>query len=66
MLFRSVLGNTTTADEWKGVIADLMDIGPDQIMTIQLQVAPLPGAPLPLAPPPLAPPQVVPLKVVPP
>jgi hypothetical protein len=61
-----VLGNTTTADEWKGVIADLMDIGPDQIMTIQLQVAPLPGAPLPLAPPPLAPPQVVPLKVVPP
>ena len=46
-----VLGNTTMADEWKEVIADLMGNGPDEIMTIELQAAPLPVAPLKVVPP---------------
>jgi hypothetical protein len=40
-----VLGNTTTTDEWKTVIADLMGISEGEIMTVPLQVAPLPVAP---------------------
>ena len=35
-----VLGNTTTVAEWKMVIARLMDVWEDEIMTIQLQPAP--------------------------
>ena len=34
-----VLGNTTTVAEWKMVIARLMDVWEDEIMTIQLQPA---------------------------
>ena len=45
-----VLGNTTTADEWRMVIAELMGIGQGEIMTIQLQVMPLQVAPLQAAP----------------
>lgn len=40
-----VLGNTTTAAEWKMVIASLMDIWEDEIMTIQLDVMVPPVAP---------------------
>jgi hypothetical protein len=36
-----VLGNTTTEAEWKGVIAGLMGVLADEIMTIRLQPAPL-------------------------
>jgi hypothetical protein len=45
-----VLGNTTMADEWKTVIADLMGIGQGEIMTIKLEVMPLRVAPLQAVP----------------
>ena len=40
-----VLGNTTLADQWKRVIAGLMGVREDEVMTIVLQAAPLVTSP---------------------
>ena len=42
-----VLGNTTAVGQWKTVIAGLMDVREDEIMTIELEVALPPAQPEP-------------------